>query len=95
MVETQQADESATERGLSKTEEGVVISSKMDKTIVVAVTVQKKHKAYGKYMQRTKRYYAHDEKNECQVGDRVQIVETRPLSKLKRWRVREIVKKAS
>jgi small subunit ribosomal protein S17 len=66
----------------------------MQKTVVVTVTTQKKHPAYGKYVKRTKSYVAHDEANECQVGDRVTIVETRPLSKTKRWRVREILEKA-
>ncbi len=81
-------------RGLEKTEEGYVLSNKMNKTVVVTVTTNVKHKAYGKYVRRTKHYMAHDEKNECAIGDRVQIVETRPLSKHKRWRVRAIIEKA-
>ncbi len=81
-------------RGLSKTIEGIVASNKMSKTVVVTVEVAKKHAQYGKYVKRTKRYMAHDEKNECQVGDRVLIVESRPLSKVKRWRVRTIVERA-
>lgn len=81
-------------RGLSKTEEGIVTSNKMDKSVVVTIVSYKKHAAYGKYVRRTKKYMAHDERNECQVGDKVRIVETRPLSKLKRWRVQEVVERA-
>ncbi len=81
-------------RGLSKTRIGFVVSNKMDKTIVVSIVTQKKHAAYGKYVQRSKKYYAHDERNECQVGDRVEIVECRPRSSLKRWQLRSIVEKA-
>ena len=87
---TQESD-----RGLVKTRIGEVVSNKMNKTVVVAVEVQKKHAAYGKYVTRTKKFYAHDERNECNIGDRVLIVESRPLSKLKRWRVREIMERAS
>lgn len=90
----QQADGSRSSRGRSKVREGYVASNKMQKTVVVTVTTQKKHPAYGKYVKRTKSYVAHDEANGCQVGDRVAIVETRPLSKTKRWRVREILEKA-
>ena len=82
-------------RGLVKSQEGYVASNKMNKTVVVTVTSQKKHGQYGKYLRRTKKYMAHDEKNECQVGDRVLIVETRPLSKNKRWRVQSIVERAA
>lgn len=82
------------ERGLVKSREGIVVSNKMDKTVVVAVTRQVMHSQYGKYIRKTKKYYAHDSENACQEGDRVLIVETRPLSKLKRWRVKEIVTKA-
>lgn len=81
-------------RGLVKTREGYVVSNKMDKTIVVGIETYKKHAAYGKYVRRTKKYVAHDEKNECQVGDRVLIVESRPLSKRKRWRLRSILERA-
>ena len=77
-----------------KTRIGVVISNKMDKTVVVEVERRLRHPVYGKVVKRTPRFYAHDEKNECKIGDTVKIVETRPLSKLKRWRVVEIVKKA-
>ena len=81
-------------RGLSKVREGVVVSNKMSKSIVVSIETFKRHPQYGKYMRSTKRYMAHDENNECAVGDKVEIVETRPLSKNKRWRVRSIVEKA-
>ena len=81
-------------RGLRKSREGVVVSNKMQKTVVVAVVRQVQHQAYGKYIRKTSKHYAHDEKNECQVGDRVRIVETRPLSKLKRWKVESVLAKA-
>lgn len=74
-----------------KTMLGRVISDVMNKTVVVAVDTPKKHPLYHKTIKRIKKYYAHDEKNECKVGDTVRIEETRPLSKMKRWRVREIV----
>ena len=86
--------QSNVERGLSKTREGIVVSDKMDKTVVVAVTTHKKHPRFGKYVRRTKKYSAHDEQNECKEGDAVRIVETRPLSKSKRWRIQAITKKA-
>ncbi len=81
-------------RNLRKTRTGVVISDKMDKTIVVAAIFKEKHPIYGKFVSKTKKYHAHDEKNECQKGDKVLIMETRPLSKTKRWRVVQIVEKA-
>ena len=81
-------------RGLMKTYEGYVASSKMSKTVRVEVVTQKKHSRFGKYVKRTKSYYAHDEKNECREGDRVAIVSSRPLSKLKRWRVQKILERA-
>ena len=81
-------------RNLRKTRQGVVISNKMDKTIVIAAKFKEKHPIYGKFVQKTKKYHAHDEKNECQVGDTVLIMETRPLSKTKRWRLVQIVEKA-
>ncbi len=71
-----------------------MVSDKMDKTIVVAAVFKEKHPIYGKFVSKTKKYYAHDEKNDCQKGDKVLIMETRPLSKTKRWRVVEIVEKA-
>jgi small subunit ribosomal protein S17 len=82
------------DRGLAKTQEGVVVSSAMNKSIVVGVETFKQHAQYGKYMRSTKKYMAHDEKNECAVGDKVRIVETRPLSKNKRWRLQAVVEKA-
>ena len=82
------------ERNMRKTVIGKVVSNKMDKTIVVAVEDSVKHKLYNKVIKRTIRFKAHDEKNEARVGDRVKIMETRPLSKDKRWRLVEIVEKA-
>ncbi|HOA33477.1 MAG: 30S ribosomal protein S17 [Clostridiales bacterium] len=82
------------ERNLRKTRVGVVASDKMDKTVVVAVKDRVKHPLYKKIVNRTIRLKAHDENNECRVGDRVLIMETRPLSKEKRWRVAEIIEKA-
>ena len=81
-------------RKLRKTRQGVVRSNKMDKTIIVAAKLKEKHPIYGKFISKTKKYYAHDEKNEVNLGDIVQIMETRPLSKLKRWRVVKIVERA-
>lgn len=83
-----------TERSLRKTRVGVVVSDKMDRTVVVAVERMVRHSLYGKIMRKTTRLKAHDENNECKIGDRVRIMETRPLSKDKRWRVMEIVEKA-
>ncbi len=77
-----------------KTRTGVVVSNKMNKTVVVAVEQRFRHPVYGKVVRKTPRFYAHDAKNECQEGDLVRIAECRPLSKLKRWRVVEIIKKA-
>ena len=82
------------ERNLRKTRVGVVVSDKMEKTVVVAIKERVKHPLYGKIVNRTKTFKAHDEQNECGIGDTVRIVETRPLSKEKRWRVVEIVEKA-
>ena len=82
------------ERNLRKTRVGVVVSNKMEKTVVVAIKERVKHPLYGKIVNRTKTFKAHDEQNECGVGDTVRVVETRPLSKEKRWRVVEIVEKA-
>ena len=81
-------------RNLRKVRQGVVISDKMDKTIVVAAKFKEKHPIYGKFVQKTKKYRVHDEKNEAHMGDTVQIMETRPLSKTKRWRLVQIVEKA-
>lgn len=82
------------ERNLRKTRVGMVVSDKMDKTVVVAIIDNVKHPLYKKIVKRTIRLKAHDEKNECRVGDRVEVMETRPLSKDKRWRVIEIIEKA-
>ena len=82
------------ERNLRKTRVGKVISDKMDKTIVVAVENNVKHPLYGKIVKRTYKLKAHDENNECKIGDRVRVMETRPLSKDKRWRLVSIVEKA-
>jgi len=81
-------------RNLRKTRTGLVTSNKMDKTITVAVERKVKHPIYGKFVKKTTRFHAHDEKNECTVGDTVKIMETRPLSKTKRWRLVEVVEKA-
>ncbi len=81
-------------RGLIKSREGVVVSNKMDKTVVVAITRSVKHRAYGKYMRKTSKCVAHDALNECALGDEVQIVETRPMSRTKRWKVSAILKRA-
>ena len=83
-----------TERNLRKTRVGLVVSNKMDKTIVVAVQDNIKHPIYGKIIKRTLKVHAHDENNICGEGDKVEIMETRPLSKTKRWRVVEIIEKA-
>jgi small subunit ribosomal protein S17 len=82
------------ERNLRKTKTGVVTSSKMDKTITVAVERKVKHPIYGKFVKKTTKFHAHDEKNECGIGDVVKIMESRPLSKTKRWRLVEVVEKA-
>ena len=87
------ADES-TERTQRKVREGIVFSDKMDNTIVVAVIERVRHPKYGKTVQRTKKLYVHDENNDAKVGDRVRVAETRPLSKLKRWRLVEILERA-
>jgi len=81
-------------RGMRKTRIGVVVSDKMDKTIVVAIRTRVKHPLYGKIMNRTNKIKAHDEENQCGIGDTVKIMETRPLSKDKRWRLVEIIEKA-
>ncbi len=82
------------ERTLRKVRVGMVVSEKMDKTIVVAIEDNVKHPVYGKIIKRTLKVHAHDENNECGVGDKVRIMETRPLSKTKRWRLVEIIEKA-
>ena len=82
------------ERNLRKERIGIVSSNKMEKTIVVSETTRVKHPMYGKFVLNTKKYVAHDEKNECNEGDKVRIMETRPLSKSKRWRLVEIIERA-
>jgi small subunit ribosomal protein S17 len=82
------------ERNLRKTRIGTVSSTKMEKTITVAVERKVKHPIYGKFLNKTTKFHAHDEKNECTVGDVVKIMETRPLSKTKRWRLVEVIEKA-
>lgn len=94
MAENNQQTTVDNERGARKERVGKVVSTKMDKTAIVAVERRVAHPVYGKQVARTKKYYAHDEENAAREGDVVRIVETRPLSKLKRWRVVEIVEKA-
>ncbi len=92
---SEQTTESGTEvRGRRKVREGLVVGDKMNKTVVVAVEDQVKHPLYGKVMRRTSKLKAHDEQNACGIGDRVLLMETRPLSATKRWRVVEILEKA-
>ncbi len=81
-------------RGRRKTVRGTVISDRMDKTVVVVTETMARHPLYGKFVRKRKKLYAHDEENQCSVGDLVQLAETRPLSRLKRWRVVSIIKKA-
>ena len=81
-------------RNLRKERTGVVTSNKMDKSITVAIKWKEKHPIYGKFVKKTKKYHAHDEKNECGIGDTVKIMETRPLSKTKRWRLVQIIERA-
>jgi small subunit ribosomal protein S17 len=82
------------ERNLRKTRIGVVKSNKMDKTVTVTVERRVKHPIYGKFVKKTTSFHAHDEKNECTIGDVVRIMESRPLSKTKRWRLVEVIEKA-
>ena len=82
------------QRRLRKERVGVVSSNKMDKTITVAVKWKEKHPIYGKFVNKTKKYHAHDEKNECNIGDTVRIMETRPLRRTKRWRLVNIIERA-
>ena len=91
---TEQNNEEQTERNRRKTRVGTVVSDKMNKTVVVAVERRYAHPLYGKLVTRTKKYHAHDENDEYRTGDVVRIMETRPLSKLKRWRVVEAVERA-
>jgi small subunit ribosomal protein S17 len=82
------------ERNLRKERVGVVVSNKMDKTAVVAVKWKEKHPIYGKFVNKTRKFHVHDEKNECGIGDTVRIMETRPLSKTVRWRLTQIIERA-
>jgi small subunit ribosomal protein S17 len=91
MTDTATTEES---RNARKVREGVVVSNKMEKTAVVAVIERVRHPKYGKFMLRTKKLYAHDEANDVNIGDKVRVMETRPLSKNKRWRVVEILERA-
>lgn len=93
-MEGKEALKVSVERANRKTRVGVVVSDKMDKTIVVAIRERVKHPLYGKIMNRTVKFKVHDESNECGVGDRVRVMETRPLSKDKHWRLVEIIEKA-
>jgi len=88
------SEQTAQERNARKVREGVVVSNKMDKTAVIAVVERVRHPKYAKSVLRTKKLYAHDETNDVQIGDRVRVMETRPLSKNKRWRVIEVVERA-
>ena len=81
-------------RNLRKERTGVVTSNKMDKSITVAIKWKEKHPIYGKFVSKSKKYHAHDENNECNIGDTVKIMETRPLSKTKRWRLVQIIERA-
>ena len=84
---------SLTDRNLRKTKVGIVTSNKMDKTITVKVERKVKHPLYGKFVKKSTQFHAHDEKNECSIGDTVRIMETRPLSKTKRWRLETVIEK--
>jgi small subunit ribosomal protein S17 len=88
------ADEEANRTTQRKEREGIVVSTKMDKTVVVAVIDRVRHRRYGKTMQRTSHLYAHDEANDAREGDRVRLAETRPMSRLKRWRIVEVLERA-
>ena len=90
----EQAEETAVERNRRKVREGIVVSTKMDKTVVVAVIDRVQHPRYRKTLQRTTKLYAHDEANEVREGDRIRVAETRPMSRQKRWRVVEVLERA-
>jgi len=96
ITETTEAADAATEeaRAARKVREGVVVSNKMDKTAIVAVIERVRHPKYNKFVLQTKRLYAHDEANDVNVGDKVRVMETRPLSKSKRWRVTDVLERA-
>ena len=95
MTEAANSSETGSQRGLAKIREGYVVSDKMEKTIVVRVSTKKKHPHFGKFVSRSKKFMAHDEGNQCGIGDRVQISESRPLSKHKRWRLVKVLEKAA
>jgi small subunit ribosomal protein S17 len=88
------AQDQATRPNPRKTREGLVVSAKMEKTLVVAVVEHVRHRRYGKTLQKTRRFYAHDETNDAREGDRVRIAETRPVSRSKRWRLIEVLERA-
>jgi small subunit ribosomal protein S17 len=94
MAAEQTAETDDATRGSRKVREGIVVSSSMQKTIVVAVTERVRHRLYRKTVQQTRKFYVHDEENDARVGDRVRMMETRPLSKTKHWRLTEIVERA-
>jgi small subunit ribosomal protein S17 len=94
MADTETGGDSAERINRRKVREGLVVSDAMDATVVVAVIERVRHPRYGKTVQRTKRLYVHDGENSAKVGDRVRVVETRPLSKLKRWRLSEVLERA-
>ncbi len=91
---TEEQNTESTGRAARKTREGMVVSNKMDKTAVVSVVERVRHPKYGKFMLRSKKLYAHDETNDVNIGDKVRVMETRPLSKNKRWRVVEVLERA-
>ena len=93
-IAEQNGQDAKQSRGLAKYQEGIVVSDKMDKSAIVKVTTHKMHPKYKKFVLSSQKYVAHDENNQCSVGDEVKIVECRPLSKTKRWRMKEITKKA-
>jgi small subunit ribosomal protein S17 len=90
----EQVETNTSERAARKVREGTVVSSSMDKTVVVAIIERVRHPKYAKFVNRTKKLYAHDEANDANVGDKVRVMETRPLSKQKRWRVVEVLERA-
>ena len=94
MTDSNETENETTRVNPRKVREGIVVSDKMNSTLVVAVNERVSHPRYGKTVQRTKKLYVHDEKNEAKVGDKVRVQETRPLSKLKRWRLTEVVERA-
>ena len=94
MAENTETGTADAERSVRKVRDGVVISSKMDRTLVVAVVERVRHPKYNKFVMRTKKLYAHDEANDAREGDKVRVMETRPLSKTKRWRLVEVVERA-